>query len=133
MTYYAFSNGTIRLVTTSNQVGKITNESVEEVIRFEIDSQLEMGCNPYKQAEFYQQDLHNWQGYLPHPTEDEMYQIQPKEQLLRWIMGTDEMQIAIQTLNTQNVIPLKVTEEELEEMNIQEILLGIIVVESDFQ
>lgn len=133
MTYYAFSNGTIRLVTTSNQVGKITNESVEEVIRCEIDRQLEMGYNPYKQTEFYQQDLHNWQTYLPHPTEDEMYQIQPKEQLLRWIMGTDEMQIAIQTLNTQNVIPLKVTEEELEEMNIQEILLGIIVVESDFQ
>ena len=133
MTYYAFSNGTIRLVTTSNQVGKITNESVEEVIRREIDRQLEIGCNPYKQVEFYQQDLHNWQGYLPHPTEDEMYQSQTKEQLLRWIMGTDEMQIAIQTFNTQNVIPIKVTEEELEEMNIQEIILGIVVVESDFQ
>ena len=67
MTYYALSNGTIRLVTTSNQVGKITNESVEEVIRREIDRQLEMGYNPYKQAEFYQQDLQ------PQQAESEFY------------------------------------------------------------
>ena len=140
MTYYSFSKWGVKLPVAMEKPQRPTEELVSRTVARIIDRTLEMGMNPYEQAR--EAEVHSLTGILPDPNGTDEQEAQAnKTQLQEWIMGTEEMQEALimfrnsrprQTVNNQ-VETWQMSQEEVEELNVETLLLNLMPTEGDWQ
>lgn len=122
-------------------VTEVNEDSVRQSVLAIVRQQVEFSNNPYEQALL--SEVHNPDGLydLPQPkTREEMESERNQEALADWIMQTDEMQEAL--IMFRGTDPHKgnpsngeeqetLDEEQSEEMTVEELLNGLIPMESD--
>lgn len=117
----------------SQQPGQpLTEQRVRLFVKETIGRTKEQGNDPIQQAE--ESSLH------PGPVAPSLHPKMTEEELLEWIMQTEEMTEALTWFGDQNpenpqaweVEAQRMTEEEVEETDVYMLLLGLTVAESDW-
>lgn len=113
---------------------EVNRDTVMKTVRKIIDNDLYLMNNPYEDARWV--EVHNLQLDLPMPkTEEERESEENKRKLADWIMTTEEMSWVLGVFGQEN--PQKsgehLTEEESEEITVQEFLIMITPMEGDWQ
>ncbi len=135
MTYNILCHSDFRvslpILSTESEVNR---DTVMKTVRKIIDNDLYLMNNPYEDARWV--EVHNLQLVLPMPkTEEERESEENKRKLADWIMTTEEISWVLEVFSLEN--PQKsgrhLTEEESEEITVQEFLIMITPMEGDWQ
>lgn len=142
MTYYIYRKWGVSLPALfPSGVTQLTENLVSNTLVAIARQTLEQDQDPYRQAR--EAELHNWTPVprLPEPSEEELDNPQNLQDLIEWIMTSEEMQEAIMMFrnqppqdNPENQISVeKLDEEASEELNVEQLLMNLKPTEGDWQ
>ena len=131
MIYNHYSKWGISLTAQQEKPGPLKTEDVRKTVLSAIENSLESGQNPseiLKESDLTQEGT-RW-GMPETSNQDEQ---QRKEQLVEWIMQSDQMQEALNLFRNSSGLSVEQIPEEEAQTDLYSLIQGITQVEADFQ